>query len=65
MKEKYLVKIDGVILTADDTDQVPHEEFLDEFLEWLESKGYGFTGFSVQVDEDGNHIDSQKSTPLQ
>ena len=58
-KEKYLVKLDGMVLGKGDNDQVPHEAFLDDFIEWLESKGYSWFGFSVQTDEDGKYIDSK------
>ncbi|MFP8645224.1 hypothetical protein ACLHWY_27135 [Priestia aryabhattai] len=58
-KEKYYVKLDGTVLGLRDNDQVPHEEFLDGFIEWLESKGYSWLGFSVQTDEHGNYIEDK------
>lgn len=56
LKETY-VKLDGHIVVKKDGGHVPHKEFLHEFTRWLESSGYGWTGSSVQVDQDGNSID--------
>ncbi|MEN3773034.1 hypothetical protein [Priestia megaterium] len=58
-KEKYIVKLDGMVMGKGDNDQVPHEAFLDSFIEWLESQGYSWFGHSVQTDEHGNYIEDK------
>nr|WGE04401.1 hypothetical protein P5640_15125 [Bacillus subtilis] len=54
MKQSY-VKIEGVIYSLEG--DLGHNKFLDEFLEFIESKGWQFGGGSFQVDEEGKHID--------
>ncbi|ADP30987.1 MULTISPECIES: hypothetical protein [Bacillus] len=49
------VKIEGVIYSLEG--DLGHNKFLDEFLEFIESKGWQFGGGSFQVDEEGKHID--------
>jgi hypothetical protein len=34
-----------------------HREFLDEFLSFIEDKGWNFGGGSSQIDEEGNKIE--------
>ncbi|MFJ6413408.1 hypothetical protein [Terribacillus saccharophilus] len=48
------VKIDGVIYSLDG--DLGHNEFLDEFLKFIESKGWQYGGGSFQVDEEGEQI---------
>ncbi|MFP3726509.1 hypothetical protein U8V72_15125 [Priestia filamentosa] len=55
-KKEYIVNLDGYIWTRDDSNQVPLEPFLDDFIDWLHSKGLAYTGFSVQTDMDGKPI---------
>ncbi|WP_408895319.1 hypothetical protein [Paenibacillus taichungensis] len=35
---------------------VVNDEFLDKFIAFIESNGWGFGGGSKQIDEDGNDI---------
>ncbi|MBU2660273.1 hypothetical protein [Bacillus cabrialesii] len=49
------VKIEGVIYSLEG--DLGHNKFLDDFLEFIESKGWQFGGGSFQVDEEGKHID--------
>ncbi|MBU8685517.1 hypothetical protein MOD67_16125 [Bacillus licheniformis] len=49
------VKIEGVVYSLEG--DLGHNKFLDEFLEFIESKGWQFGGGSFQVDEEGKHID--------
>ncbi|WP_349409956.1 hypothetical protein [Pseudalkalibacillus sp. SCS-8] len=53
----YLVKLEGHVVSLKGEDSVSHPEFITKFTRWLESEGMGYTGFSVQVDEDGNTIE--------
>ncbi|GIN93268.1 hypothetical protein J22TS1_43190 [Siminovitchia terrae] len=48
------VKIEGVIYSLDGN--LGHDEFLDEFLQFIENKGWHFGGGSHQVDEEGQEI---------
>ncbi|WP_239693215.1 hypothetical protein [Bacillus haynesii] len=49
------VKIEGVIYSLEG--DLGHNKFLDDFLEFIESKGWQFGGGSFQVDEEGKQID--------
>ncbi|MGG4255512.1 hypothetical protein ABEW12_19200 [Bacillus licheniformis] len=49
------VKIEGVVYSLEG--DLGHNKFLDEFLEFIESKGWQFGGGSFQVDEEGKQID--------
>lgn len=49
------VKIDGIIYSLNR--DLGHNEFLDEFLIFIESKGWQYGGGSFQVDEEGEHIE--------
>lgn len=56
-RDEALIDIEGHIVPLKNGGSVPHNEFMSEFTKWLEGKGWGFTGFSVQVDFDGETID--------
>lgn len=49
------IEINGFIVNCD----VEHEEFLHEFIQWLESKGWGFTG-STKVVSDYEEEDEEE-----
>ncbi|MGM0750258.1 MAG: hypothetical protein ACQEUS_21030 [Bacillota bacterium] len=49
------VKIEGVIYSLEG--DLGHNNFMDEFLEFIESKGWHFGGGSSQIDEEGQQID--------
>ncbi len=49
------VKLEGIIYALEGS--IGNNEFLDEFLKFIESKGWEFGGGSYQIDEDGNQID--------
>ncbi|WP_028399407.1 hypothetical protein [Ectobacillus panaciterrae] len=42
------IMINGSILDVD----VSHNEFLNEFIEWVESKGWNFMGATAEVTEE-------------
>lgn len=50
--ERYF-KIDGIVETGN---TVTHDEFLDKFIEFVESNGWFFGGITGPVDEDGNAL---------
>lgn len=50
---EFNFKLEGYINKAD----VSIEDFADEFSEWLESKGWGYTGKIGQVYEDENVLE--------
>jgi hypothetical protein len=39
------IMINGSVLDVD----VTHNEFLDEFIEWIESKGWNFMGATTEI----------------
>ncbi|WP_188208138.1 hypothetical protein [Alkalibacillus aidingensis] len=55
-REEVGVKLDGFVLPLKDGKQIGHNEFLDKFIDFLESEGWSFTGLSVQINADGNEI---------
>jgi hypothetical protein len=50
------IKLEGVIYPLEGN--LGNNNFMDEFLEFLESKGWQFGGGSYQIDEEGNIIDN-------
>jgi uncharacterized protein YggL (DUF469 family) len=57
MSKKQLgVEINGCIFANDENVDIDHDEFLDAFIEFVESKGWHFGGGSAQIDEEGNVI---------
>lgn len=42
------ISIEGSIVNVD----VTHDEFLDEFTKWLDSKDWGFMGYTNDTEED-------------
>lgn len=48
------IEINGAVF-ADEGD-LNHEEFLEEFVKFVESKGWHFGGSTKPVDEEGNYI---------
>lgn len=46
MSEKFVIEIDGAV-TAD----IPHEEWLESFIEWLNSHGWDFGGLTIYAPE--------------
>ncbi|WP_220215022.1 MULTISPECIES: hypothetical protein [Thermoactinomyces] len=52
-KKQIGVLVDGCVFANDQNQNVDLDEFVDAFLEWVESKGWHFGGGVRQVDEDG------------
>jgi hypothetical protein len=52
------IHIDGVVSV-----DVSHNDFIDQFIEWIEFKGWMFGGGTVELDKEGNPIlgDSKKA----
>ncbi len=50
MIPKY-IEISGVLEV-----DVSNDEFVDEFIDWIESKGWYYTGGTKEVDENGEDI---------
>ncbi|UUI04105.1 hypothetical protein NP439_05310 [Oceanobacillus jeddahense] len=48
------VKIDGVIYSLDG--DIGHNVFLEEFLAFIERKGWSYGGESYQIDEENRQI---------
>ncbi|CAI8903345.1 hypothetical protein [Bacillus pseudomycoides] len=48
------ISINGAILDVD----VSHDKFLDEFIEWVDSKGWSFMGMTDEITEEeaGNNL---------
>lgn len=48
------ISIHGAVLDVD----VSHDEFLDEFIDWIDSKGWSFMGMTDEITEEeaGNHL---------
>ncbi|MBO1578180.1 MULTISPECIES: hypothetical protein [Bacillus] len=48
------ISINGAILDVD----VSHDEFLEEFIEWVDSKGWSFMGMTDEITEEeaGNNL---------
>jgi len=47
------IEINGVVELPDNVD---HDQFWNEFIDFLESKGYYYGGGSQEIDEEGNVI---------
>lgn len=47
------IEINGVVELPDNVD---HDQFLNEFIDFLESKGYSFGGGTKEIHEDGNPV---------
>lgn len=56
LKRPIGIQIEGCIY-ANDGENLKHDEFLDAFIDFIESKGWNFGGGSSQVDEEGKKID--------
>ena len=54
MAKKILIQIDGCIET-----NLTHDECLDQFIEWLESRSECFGGGTVDITEEGSLEDGQ------
>lgn len=52
MKRPFGVQIEGSIY-ANNGDDLKHDEFLEAFIDFVESKGWSFGGGSTQIDEEG------------
>lgn len=50
------VRIEGCIY-ANDGEDLGNNQFLDAFIEFIESKGWSFGGGNCQIDRDGKEID--------
>ncbi|MDF2010230.1 hypothetical protein [Priestia megaterium] len=46
MKEKHLIHVNGIVEA-----NVDYEEYLDSYLEWLESKGWTYSGRTTPVED--------------
>ncbi|RWZ54549.1 hypothetical protein EQV77_14870 [Halobacillus fulvus] len=57
LENEVHVKLDGYVLPKNDGGRVPHEEFHSKFVKFLEENGWGYTGFSVQTNCDGESIE--------
>ncbi|WP_163103513.1 50S ribosome-binding protein YggL [Peribacillus alkalitolerans] len=55
LKRPVGVQIEGYIY-ANNGDDLKHDEFLDAFIEFIESKGWSFGGGSSQIDVEGKKI---------
>ncbi|WP_172249972.1 50S ribosome-binding protein YggL [Saccharibacillus deserti] len=49
------IEIKGSVFA--DVGDVDHDEFLDKFIDFVESNGWSFGGGTKQVDEEGNNLD--------
>jgi hypothetical protein len=45
---RFDIRLDGYIVNCDKD----YEDFMSEFIEWLESNGWGYTGMSLPVTEE-------------
>jgi len=55
VKKPFGVKIEGAVY-SNDGDDLGNNQFLDEFIKFIENKGWFFGGGSIQIDEEGNKI---------
>jgi uncharacterized protein YggL (DUF469 family) len=53
-KKQIRVLVDGCVFANDQNQNVDLDEFVDAFLEWVESNGWHFGGGVRQVEEDGS-----------
>lgn len=56
MKKPVGVQLEGSIHTNNDKD-LGNNQFMDAFIEFIESKGWSFGGGSYQIDQEGKKID--------
>lgn len=56
MKKPFGVQIEGAIY-ANNGEDLGNNQFLDAFIEFIESNGWFFGGGSFQVDEAGKRIE--------
>ena len=56
MKKPVGIQIEGSIYASDGED-LGNNQFLDAFIDLIESKGWSFGGGSFQIDEEGKKID--------
>ncbi|MBB5174603.1 hypothetical protein [Texcoconibacillus texcoconensis] len=49
------VRLHGEVASEGDAD-VAYNEFLDGFVQFLEEKGWSYSGVSFQVDDEGNEV---------
>jgi hypothetical protein len=52
---EFYIGISGVIET-----DLSHEDFLEQFIEWIEDSDFRFCGSTQYVDENGHPIKSDK-----
>lgn len=57
MKHPLAVQIEGTVY-AQNGDDLGQNEFLDAFIEFIESKGLSFGGGCIQIDEQGKKINN-------
>lgn len=57
MKKPIGVHIEGTVYTNDGK-ALGNDQFLNAFIEFIESKGWHFGGGSIQVDADGEKIEN-------
>ncbi|WP_424769363.1 hypothetical protein [Paenibacillus sp. sgz302251] len=55
MKRPFGVQIQGSVYAKEG--DLGHNEFVDAFIEFIESKGWQFGGGTVQIDESGERAD--------
>jgi len=54
MKSPFGIHIEGSIY-ANNGDDLKHAEFMEAFIDFVESKGWSFGGGSTQIDEEGKN----------
>ena len=47
---RFDIRLDGYIVNCDKV----YDEFIDDFVEWLESNGWGYAGMTLPVTEEEN-----------
>lgn len=55
MKRPFGIKLDGCVYATSKED-LSEEEFSNDFIEFIEKRGWYFGGVLSQIDEEGNHI---------
>lgn len=55
MKSPFGIHIEGSIY-ANNGDDLKHAEFMEAFIDFVESKGWSFGRGSTQIDEEGKKI---------
>ena len=56
MKKPVGIQLEGSIYTNNGKD-LRNTQFIDAFIEFIESKGWSFGGGSYQIDQEGKKID--------